>query len=67
MSPNPPHPNRLLETLIESDPKKKKKLNQNLKTQTQRNMLGKQKLTGFKSNNEMGLILVHKNKQTKKL
>ena len=33
----------------------------------QRNMLGKQKLTGFESYNEMGMILVHKNKQTKKL
>ena len=30
-------------------------------------MLGKQKLTGFESNNEMGMILEHKNKQTKKL
>ena len=29
-------------------------------------MLGKQKLTGFKSNNEMGLLMVHKNKQTNK-
>ena len=29
--------------------------------------LGKQKLTRFESNNEIGLILVHKNKQTKQL